>query len=148
MCNVYLIHSHKRIRHAQNNLFLFLYSFFFFRLFKYNDCNECVEWHFSTELKTNDSSFIWFVFVCFFQLSTDSIEIDSKILIFFSQQSFFIHFTFQCRPIFAPEKKINQIDFEKLFLFGRWNRIGSIPFLYRMNISELIFHLSRIFDDL
>lgn len=114
MCNVYLIHSHKRIRHAQNNLFLFFYSFFF-RLFEYNDCNECVEWHFSTELKTNDSSFIWLFFCLFFQLSTDSIEIDSEILIFFFQQSFFIHFTFQCRPIFAPEKKINQIQLSKRY---------------------------------
>lgn len=68
--------------------FYFCIRFFFFRLFKYNDCNECVEWHFSTELKTNDPSFIWFVFVCFFQLSTDSIEIDSKILIFFLNNLF------------------------------------------------------------
>lgn len=104
MCNVYLIHSHKRIRHAQNNLFLFLYSFFF-RLFEYNDCNECVEWHFSTELKTNDSSFIWlFFFVCFFNLAQILLKSIQRFWFFFST-IFFHPFYFSMSTDFCSRKE-------------------------------------------
>lgn len=74
--------------------------------------NECVEWHFSTDLKTNDSS-VFFSLNYFrmkkTQRSSVAIKIDSQILI--SSFKFCQRFCFQCRPKFTPELFLLGVEF-------------------------------------
>lgn len=115
MCNVYLIHSHKRIRHAQNNLFLFLYSFFFFVCSNITIAMNVLNGTFQQSWKQMILHSFGCFFVCFFNLAQILLKSIPRFWFFFFQQSVFIHFTFQCRPIFAPEKKINQIQLLKSY---------------------------------
>lgn len=105
MCNVYLIHSHKRIRHAQNNLFLFLYSFFFFVCSNITIAMNVLNGTFQQSWKQMIlHSFGCFFFVCFFNLAQILLKSIQRFWFFFST-IFFHPFYFSMSTDFCSRKE-------------------------------------------